>query len=209
MKVAVFGESGLDEEAVRTLVDGLVNKSTQAVEFRLRSRGWSGVKDNLPAVLTHLHYRTDAEALVVIADSDDSPLHQVGHEQPGNLDRECRQCILLATIDRTLERLNPVAGRATIKIAAGIAVPAIEAWFLCGHDSRASEAAWLQGGPSMRGADYRKKLKRTLYGEDFAPQAVRVRRLREESLRLAQDLSLLESHFPAGFGLLARAIRSW
>jgi len=209
MKVAVFGESDLDEEAVRILVDGILGKQTQSVDFRLRARGWPAVKDNLPAVLTHLHYRTDAEALVVIADSDDSPLHQADHEQPGNVNSECRLCGLLVAIGQTLNRLAPVPGRATIKIAAGIAIPAIEAWFLCGSDPRASEAAWLQGGASMRGADFRKKLKRTLYGEDFAPQAIRIRRVREEALRLTQDLSLLESYFPNGFGPLAHAIRGW
>ncbi len=61
----------------------------------------------------------------------------------------------------------------------------------------------------MRGADFRKKLKRSLYGEDFAPQAIRIRRMREEALRLAQDLFLLESYFPSGFGSLARKVRSW
>jgi hypothetical protein len=61
----------------------------------------------------------------------------------------------------------------------------------------------------MRGADFRKKLKKALYGEDFAPQAIRARRMREEALRLAQDLSLLESYFPNGFGPLAREVRSW
>ncbi len=129
MKVAVFGESGLDEEAVRILVDGLLGRQTQSVDFRLRARGWPAVRDELPAILTHLHYRTDAESLVVIADSDDSLLHQADHEQPGNINIECRLCSLLATIDQTLNRLKPISGRATIKVAAGIAIPAIEAWF--------------------------------------------------------------------------------
>jgi hypothetical protein len=93
--------------------------------------------------------------------------------------------------------------------AVGLAVPAIEAWFLCGNDSSASEAAWLQGGFSTFGSDYRKGLKQKLYGKTPVSSLFKAARMKEESARLAANLSLLESHFPNGFGALANAIRNW
>lgn len=84
MKVAVLGESPIDEAAVRVLVEGILVRQTQQVEyFQLRSRGWPSVLRILPNVLQHLYYRTDAEGLVVVADLDDSPLHQETHDQLG------------------------------------------------------------------------------------------------------------------------------
>lgn len=209
MKVAVSGESDLDETALRILIEAIVGKQTHAVAFRPRARGWPAVCNDLPAVLKRLHYHTDAEAIVIVADSDDSPLHQATHEQAGKTEGECRLCSLREKMELTFSQLNPVGDRATIKAAIGIAVPAIEAWYLCGVDPRASESAWLQGGQSMRGASFRKELKRALYGKDMAHSQLKQRRLREEALRLAQDPSLLENYFPAGFGALARELRNW
>jgi hypothetical protein len=209
MKVAVFGESDLDETAIRILIEAILGKQTHAIDFRPRARGWPAICNDLPAVLKRLHYHTDAEAAVIVADSDDSPLHQTAHEQSGKGESECRLCSLREKTELTFSQLNPISGRAMIRTAIGIAVPAIEAWYLCGTDPRASEAPWLQGGQSMRGARFRKELKRTLYGKDLVPSQLKQQRLKEEALRLAQDLDMLEKFFPIGFGSLARSVRNW
>lgn len=207
MKVAILGEGDLDEIAARILIDGILGQPTEPVAFTLRTRrGWPGVRYQLPALLKHLHYRTDAEALVVVADSDDSPIHQPAHEQPGQTDSQCRHCSLREVAGQELARLTPLPGRAPVKIAIGIAIPTIEAWFLCGNDHRASEAVWLTGGNSMRGATYRENLKRALHSGSALPKA---QRAQIEARRLAQDISLLENHFPAGFGSLVRVLKSW
>ena len=209
MKVAVFGESELDETAIRILIEAILGKQTSVVDFRPRARSWPAICNALPSVLKYLHYQTDAEALVIVADSDDSPLHQPAHEQSGKWESECRYCALRVKTELTFSQLNPISGRSTISTAIGIAVPAIEAWYLCGADPRASEAAWLQGGNSMRGASFRKELKRALYGGDMAPSQLKQQRQKEEALRLAQDLDMLEKFFPVGFGSLARTVRTW
>jgi AAA15 family ATPase/GTPase len=43
----------------------------------------------------------------------------------------------------------------------------------------------------------------------LAPSQLKQQRLKEEALRLAQDLDKLEKFFPIGFGLLARSVRRW
>jgi hypothetical protein len=209
MKVAIFSESDLDGVAVRILIDSLLGLSTQAVGFPIKARGWPALRDDLPKVILHLHYCTDAEALVIVADGDDSPLHDPAHNKTGQQVRGCRFCELHAAVQQTLPQLVQVANRATLKVAIGIAVPAIEAWFLCGNDPRATEAFWRQGGFPTRGSDMRKGLKRALYGKEPASSSHKSQRAQTEAQRLAQDLSLLETHFPIGFGALAHAIRNW
>jgi hypothetical protein len=71
MKVVVLSESSADEAAIRVLVNGILGRETEDVpSLPLRSRGWPSVIKVLPTVIKFLYYRTDAEALVVIADSD-------------------------------------------------------------------------------------------------------------------------------------------
>jgi hypothetical protein len=85
MKVVVLSESSADEAAIRILVNGILGRETEDVSsLPLRSRGWPSVIKVLPTVIKFLHYQTDAEALVVIADSDDSPIHRSSHEQAGS-----------------------------------------------------------------------------------------------------------------------------
>jgi hypothetical protein len=210
MKVAILSESATDEEAIRVLVGGILGRQTQPVEyFQPRSRGWPSILDVLPTVLMHLYYRTDAEALVVVADSDDSPVHVVRHEQPDGVEKDCRLCKLRYAVGQTQRKLSPVTGRQTIKTAVGLAVPAIEAWYLCGRDPQVSEAAWQRGVQSRPGSPARKRLKRAVYGSEFLTEGVARRRAIEETQRLAGDLTLLQTLFPGGFGSLVRDLRTW
>jgi hypothetical protein len=167
------------------------------------------VRGSLSAVLTDLHNRRAAEALAVVVDTDDSPVHQVEHEQPGGLDLECRLCYLREVIERTQARLRPRAGQGPIKTAVGVAVTAIEAWYLCGIDPRVTEAAWIQGLRSKRPPYSRNDLKEAAYGSARPPRSVEVQRGTEAAQRLVQDLSLLERNFRIGFGALARDVRNW
>jgi hypothetical protein len=209
MKVAIFCESDQDSLALRILVDAILAKPTEPVGLPFRAEGWEAVRSNLSTVLNHLHYRTDADALVIAVDADDSPLHLLAHEQPNAADGDCRLCCLCGEINRVSARLKPLAERALLKCAVGLAVPSLEAWLLCGKDGRATEAAWQQGGTNTVGSDQRKELKRLVYGSSLTSRQAKAQRMREEASRLAQDLSLLETYFPLGFGALARAIRSW
>jgi hypothetical protein len=96
-----------------------------------------------------------------------------------------------------------------LKIAFGLAVPAMEAWYRCGLDSRVNERAWIDGlGGS--GCHYAtNSLKRAVYGTERPSLEMETARAVEEATRLTQDLARLEADFPRGFGLLAREARAW
>ncbi len=209
MKVAVLSESPADEAAIRILVDGILGRPTQSADMPpIRTRGVSGVFTILPTVLKHLHYRTDADALVVVVDSDRTPVHKPEHEQEGGADERCRLCKIRQTVDSTLDQL-PVQGRPRIKIAVGIAVPAVEAWYQCGRDPHVTEAAWIAGLSSGRFPYTTSRLKEDVYGTSRPSLELETRCATEEARRLVQDLPLLEQCFPTGFGALAREVRNW
>jgi hypothetical protein len=79
VKLGILSESPADEAAVRILVEGLLGARVQPTYPPLRARGWPHVVQILPAVLRHLQLQTDAEGLVVVVDSDDTPLHDGNH----------------------------------------------------------------------------------------------------------------------------------
>ncbi|MFQ5796704.1 MAG: hypothetical protein ACE5JP_16875, partial [Candidatus Bipolaricaulia bacterium] len=81
MKVAVLSESPADEAAVRILVEGILGRQTQPIDppRSLRIRGWTSIlnkTNELSAVLRSLYFYTNAEALVLVVDSNHSPVHQ-------------------------------------------------------------------------------------------------------------------------------------
>jgi hypothetical protein len=209
MKVVVLSESSADEAAIRILVNGVLGKETEDVpSLPLRSRGWPYVHRVLPTVIKFLHYRTDAEALVVIADSDDSTIHQSSHEQAGGEESRCRLCQLRNVFKET--KLGSVPGRAELKSAVGLAVPAIEAWYLCGVDPHVNEATWarkLQQGERITFT--RNALKKQVYGTERPTIEIMTRYAVEAAARLADNLSEIERLFPNGFGPFANDVRSW
>jgi hypothetical protein len=123
----------------------------------------------------------------------------------------CRLCQLNRLAAETQRQLSQVAGRPGLKIAFGLAVPAIEAWLLCGVDSRVSEAAWVHGLKENKGRmPYsRGDLKRQLYETSHPSLAIETEAMTKAAGRLAQDFSVLERLFPHGFGALAASLRNW
>ncbi len=212
MKVAVLGESEVDEVAVRILVDGLLAKPTESPTIRpMLTRGFPAVFNVLPGLVKHLHYRTDADALVVVLDSDLTPVHQKSHDAPGACDAKCRYCHLCAALDEILSHVRPRHHHPALRTAVGLAVPQIEAWCLTGVDPHMSEAAWSSGRKSGKLPFARENLKRKLYGTDRPSLGTATRRVTEEVQRIVREdkLGQLEALFPSGFGLLAADVRSW
>lgn len=209
MKVVVLSESSADEAAIRILVNGILGEETDDVpSLPLRSRGWPAVIKVLPTVIKFLHYQTDAGALVVIVDSDDSPIHQSSHDQIGNEEAECRLCQLREVFKAT--KLRDVVGRDELKIAVGLAVPAIEAWYLCGVDPHVNEATWMRKLEQGERITYtRNVLKKSAYGTERPTIEIMKRHATEAATRLANDLSEIERLFPEGFGSFVRGVRSW
>lgn len=210
MKVAILSESSADEAAIRILLENILGRKIQEVpSLPLRSRGWPSVIRVLPTVLKYLHYRTDAESLVVIVDSDDSPIHQSEHDVIGGKDSQCRLCQLRNVVSSETSRLRPVIGRSPIKTALGLAVPAIEAWYVCGLDPHVYEATWNRKLQSEPITYTRKTLKKTIYGTERPTIEIELEHAMKAANRLASNLSLLEQLFPSGFGAFAQDVRNW
>ena len=97
--------------------------------------------------------------------------------------------------------------------AAGLAVPAIEAWLLCGIDPQASEAAWnvFREGRADPGRIRQWKLnqKRKLYGAEPTATAHQKERALDAARQLISKLGSVRDHFPNGFGALQSDLERW
>jgi hypothetical protein len=220
MKLAILSESPADEAALRVLSEYVLGAPFGLVMPTLRARGWPSVEQVLPFILRHLHFNTDADRLVVVVDSDDSPVHTPEHEAPNYHHPLCRVCRLRAVFRRTLKNLPPTwpgqnrpdssapaRGRPRVLRAVGLAVPAIEAWYLCGRDTSVTEQAWLAGQASGQAPYTRRELKQRVYGTDRPTLPFEIQRAVQEVSRHHGDVRRLENDFPNGFGALARDLR--
>ncbi len=142
MKIAFLSESPADEAAIRILVEAVLGERVQVMQPPLRARGWPHVGQVLPPILRHLQFQTDTDALIVVVDSDDTPLHEGDHEDPNQFHPLCRLCQLELIVRRTIRRWKLPPDRAPLRVATGLAVPAVEAWYLCGRDPEVGEAGW-------------------------------------------------------------------
>ncbi len=209
MNVAILSESPADEAALRVLVEYVLGEPFTTVQSGLRARGWPSVEQVLPAVIRHLHFNTEADGLVVVVDSDDSVPHTAEHDVPGHHHPFCRICRLRAVFRRITRHLPPAHGRAGVLRAVGLAVPAIEAWYLSGRDTSVTEAAWAAGQAAGRPPYSRRELKWRVYGTERPSLPHEIRRAVQEVARHRGDVRRLESDFPQGFGALARDLRGW
>lgn len=210
MRIAIVSESPSDESAVKILVDRILGTPTELVSNpRLRPEGWPSVLNLLPTIIRFLHYNSDAEGLVLVVDSDESAIHDEAHEIPGSEEVECRMCQLNSVARREFGRLRPVPSRVTIKLAIGLAVPAIEAWFQCGLDPHVNEATWRRKLLGERITYDKRSLKYAAYGSDRAPTFAREHIARQAAERFAENTVLGEQLFPGGFGCFVRDLRSW
>jgi hypothetical protein len=210
MKIAVLSESPADEAAIEIIVSGILNEDVQRVStHRLRARGWPSVLQVLPTVIKHLHYQTDAEALVVVVDSDDSAMHRPPHEVQGSADVRCRMCGLRNVTEMTCLALRRISTRQPLRVALGVAFPAIEAWYRAVIDGAVTEAAWAVGAAGGSPPYTKVELKRRVYGTDRPSLALEEERATQQARRISADLDQLEAAFPNGFGPLLRTVRRW
>ncbi|HVU35503.1 MAG TPA: hypothetical protein VHE61_18840 [Opitutaceae bacterium] len=206
MKVALLSESPADEAALRVLVTAVLGHPPHFVTSGLRARGWPNVAQVLPAVIRHLHFNTDTDVLGVVVDADDSVVHTSNHDAPGYFHPNCRMCQLRAVFRQTTKRLPAAHGRNRVLRGVGIAVPAIEAWYLCGRDPQVSEAAWIDGQERGQPPYTRPELKLRVYGTDRPSLPHEIGCALREVARLRTDPRRLENDFP-GFAALARDLR--
>lgn len=207
MKVALLSESPADETALRVLVAAVLREAPQFVAPGFRARGWPNVAQLMPAVIRHLHFNTDTDVLVVVVDSDDSVVHGARHDAPGYFHPHCRMCQLRAVYRQTTKKLPKANGRERVLRVVGVAVPAIEAWYLCGRDETVTEAAWTAGQEGGRLPYTRAQLKARVYGTDRPSLPHETVCAVREADRHRQDTRRLEHDFP-GFAALAADLRA-
>jgi len=210
MKVAVLSESPPDESAIAILVEAVLGSPVERMDGPpLRSRGWPSVRSILPVVIKHLYFRTAADGLVVVVDSD-SPIAHRETQTAAVCQDGCRLCELRVIARTSLQQLpaRPVSG--SLKVAVGLAVPSIEAWYRVGVDRTVTEAAWIQAhtGLTPRLPYTKTSLKQAVYGTDRPPRRLSVTRAVEEAARLTTELRDLSTAFP-GFRALRDELERW
>lgn len=211
MNVALLSESPADEAALRILVGAVLGHPPRLVAPGFRARGWPNVAQLLPAVIRHLYFNTDAELLVVVADADHSVVHAAAHDAPGYFHPHCRMCQLRAVFRQTTKKIararRPASAAPGVLRGVGVAVPAIEAWYLCGRDSGVTELAWTSSQEGGRQPYSRAELKWRVYGTDRPSLPLEIERALQEVGRHRQDTRRLENDFP-GFAALAADLRA-
>ncbi|HUG11583.1 MAG TPA: hypothetical protein VMM36_11245, partial [Opitutaceae bacterium] len=100
-------------------------------------------------------------------------------------------------------------GRARLHTAVGLAVPAIEAWLLCGKEERVTEDAWTRGQESGWLPYTRRELKHLTYGTVRPSLPDEIHHSLQSIGRHRGDMRRLENDFPRGFGPLVRDLRAW
>jgi hypothetical protein len=208
MKLAVLSESPADEAAIAVLMQAVLRQKFTRVQPSLRARGWPSVAQVLPSIIRHLHFNTDTDGLVVVVDSDDSVVHTAAHDAPEYYHPMCRMCQLRAIFRQTMKKLPPAHGRDRVLRGVGIAVPAVEAWYLCGLEETVTEASWVAGQEEQRAPYTRRELKARTYGTERPTLQQETEIAVREAKRHAHDTRRLENDFP-GFAALANELRAW
>lgn len=211
MKIAFFSESIADESALKILVKGILGEQIEETNLpnRLQYRSSSHLDKDLPAVIKAIHYTSNADGLVVVSDSDDTPVHTEEHEL--HINNNCRLCQLRNAVTVNLSKLKPVAGKEILKVAVGVPVPAIEAWYLYKKNPQLYEATWIRKQSGVKISYDRIKLKEECYGNSRPSIELETECAVAEAERIVENdlLEELEKDFPFGFGKFAEEIRSW
>lgn len=199
MKVAIVAESSADQTSLRLLVDAILGESTENVGFPILIRGYPHILQMLPAVIRYLVYRTDADALLAVVDSNHSPL------DPENPDNRIRK--MKAIAHHTFSGMKK--RRRYLHLAFGMPVPAIEAWLLANRYTHLSEAAWKEGIRNGKDPYTKRELKELAYQVGKPALMRATRRQMELAREMRSHIGDLEIRFPYGFGSMAEAIRRW
>ncbi len=201
MRIAILGESVADERVLERLIQIELGPTVTFVQKQLESRGWPSIRSVLPAIIRFLHYRDEADGLVVMADSNHCPFGEDGTCQ--------RQQQLIEIASRTLGVLTPISGKQLLRISVAVPCPAIEAWLLAHSHPNINEAEWKRG--LARGKDpYSKSfLKEQLYGVE-RPSVIEETRCMLEAVNDSRfSVTELMVKFPEGYGNFATTIRTW
>ncbi|MBX7221525.1 MAG: hypothetical protein K1Y36_16360 [Blastocatellia bacterium] len=210
MRIGILSESPADEAAVKILAEAVLEVEIEVEPVRLRDgRGVSAVLNQVEVVTRKLYYSTEACGLIFVVDSDDTSMHLPEH--PLQKDDDCRLCQVRENLQEIKERLNLRYNQIPFNFAVGLAIPAVEAWYLCNTKDgmNKTETAWFNAKDKKQKPYNRKQLKHLVYGTDRPSLPFETKIAIREATRLAQDISILEQNFPNGFGSLANDLRKW
>jgi hypothetical protein len=209
MKIGFYCESSADQAAMAVFIEGLIGAPPEPINIDLSAHGVESVFGALDGVFRGVHYNSDAEGFVVVVDCDDTEMHAPEHEKAGGAVERCRLCRARQIITQAQAQLKPVRGKAPLKVAIGLAVPTIEAWYLAGENHEVGEAAWRVGLAARKVPIDKRQLKRLVYGTDHPSIERETEIAIREARRIITNMTVIETAFPAGFGMMAKEIRSW
>ena len=208
MNVLVVGESEADELALRLLIAGIVGDPTtypSGPSLRRRSRGLGAVYKSLESILYYAMWKTDAEGLAIIVDSDmDLP-----HDDSRNVACPCRRCNLEREIAKIRKRIRNPNRQFWVGVA--MAVPKIESWCLVQRSKEVGEVEWQRMDNAAR-QSLHSRLKLMLYDTDRPDLELEKRKVREaieEIVARDDGIELLSRKFPYGFGHFAEKLRNY
>jgi hypothetical protein len=207
MKIGFYCESPADQAALRIFTEGILGETPEPISMDLEGHGFSGILKGLDGVFRGVHYNSDAEALVIVIDRDDSETHDPSHNDPGQFPEDCRYCEIRRIIERARKQLKPRTGREPVRVAIGLAVPAMEAWYLVGTNHQVEEKVYQP--ESKYPQPPRGRLKELVYGTTIPSLELETERAETAARRIIANLAAIENAFPIGFGLMAQQIRSW
>lgn len=208
MKIAILSESPVDQAALAIFAEGLLGEKPEPINVNLQARSIPAIFSSLAGDFLALHYNSDAEALIVVVDCDEKALHREDHVSQKD-QGDCRYCRIREIIDRTRNPLKPRPGQPELLVAIGLTVPSIEAWYLAGKNHEVGESRWQIGIDSRKPPFTKRDLKNRVYGTDRPPLSLAIPKAEAEARRIIANISMIETAFPIGFGLMANEIRSW
>jgi len=208
MKVAFLSESPADKAALTVLVGAILERPIEVPNIDPDARSLPSLFNQIGPVVRALHFGSDAEALVVVVDGDESAPHDISHVSSKE-QSSCHFCKLIEEVAQARKRLRKRDGQQDLKIALGVAVPAIEAWYLVGKNHEVGEARWLQGINSKEPPFDKRAIKKEVYATERPSLELEIKIATDECRRLAGDVGRIVSAFPIGFGLLSDEIQSW
>ena len=209
MKIGCFSESPADQVALAIFAEGILGEKPEPINMDLQAHGVTGVLKALDGVIRGVHYNSDAEGLIVVVDCDDTELHSAAHDVDEAVGKDCRYCQIRMIVTRARSQLKSVVTKSILKVAIGLAVPSIEAWYLVGKDHEVGEAAWSVGCAARRPPFTRSRLKELVYGTVRPSIEHETECAERESRRIVANMEAIQTAFPIGFGLMAQEIRSW
>ena len=209
MKIGILSESKVDEAAFKILVESILGHPVDHFKDYRKRGGWTQAKKLVRPIMQELHY-SGADGFVFVGDSDSTPPHIASHDQLDEAPLDCRLCEIRSLVQAAIETLPARSGRPQLKVAVGMATPAIEAWLLSGLETNCTEAWFREEQARGRlSGQTRRNLKTRKYGSLEASADIKLQRTLENAQRIADNLDGLEQRFQFGFGHLRTDLEQW